>query len=100
MSFCQQGSEPVSPWEGLARAAPSGDYEPCRESRQRSGGGGIHRDDVGAHRLTSARRADGLASRHPGCGPVHTACVHGLNVGQSADLLTIRQSFTVRCVLA
>jgi hypothetical protein len=89
MSFLPARQRAGQP-EGPARAAPSGDDEPCRESRQRNGGGGILRDDVAVHRLTSARRTDGSASRRPGCGPVPTACVRGLNVGQPADLLTIR----------
>jgi len=59
MSLLPAGQRAGQPWEGRARAAPSGDDEPCRESRQRNGGGGIHRDDIGVHRLTSARRTDG-----------------------------------------
>src|SRR6266567_2960311 len=70
ISFLPARLRAGQPWEGLARAAPSGDDEPCSESRQRNGGGGIHRDDVDVHRLTSARRTDGSASRRPGCEPV------------------------------
>ena len=84
MSFLPARQRAGQPGEEPARAALSGDDEPCSESRQRNGGG-IHRDDVGVHRLTSVRRTDGPASLRPGCEPVPTACAHGLNAGQQAD---------------
>jgi hypothetical protein len=76
MSLLPAGQRAGQPWAGRARAAPSGDDEPCRESRQRNGGDGVHRDDV----LTVWHRGV------PGADLSLPACAHGANVGQPADL--------------
>jgi hypothetical protein len=65
ISFLPAWQRAGQSWKALARATPSGDDEPCGESRQRNGGG-IHHDDVGVHRLTSARRTDGWHRGVPG----------------------------------